>query len=699
MNRWQRRARLVVGLFAVAFTIFVALAFKTRTPPAAPTGVVPTDPGTVVQSTGGRMQRVKLSKEEVLIQYEKQQTYSDNTSKLFGVTITTTEKSGRTFTLTGKEGQAGKDDSSFRLDGNVRLVASDGLAVHAEHATYSDADGTVRAPGPIDFSRGRFAGTGVGMTYEKTRDALTILDQAVVHVKADEQGAGAADVTSGAATFVRPEKTIRFDRGLHVVRPAQTIDADDGLAYLSDDEKHIDRVELHGNSRIDVKNPHPGELRSLTGQGMNLKYADDGETLRQATILSAGSVQLAGEAGRPGRGIVANSIDIALAPDGSTPIGLTGRQAVRLTIPPEPGAAARTIAADALDANGEAGRGLTRAKFVGGVEYREKNGATERIARSAALDVALKPGMSDIDDARFSGNVHFTEGAMSAIAAAARYDPGKGALELGGSDRQPPPHVVNERIAVDAARIDMTLAGPKIKAVGNVKSVLQPPKKGEKTADNKVPSMLKADQAVNVTGAELQYDGDASTATYTGNAVLWQGDTSVKGASITLDDKTGDLAATGPVTTTAMLEQLDNEKKKERVKSIATAKNFKYVEAQRRAGYTGDAHLSGPQGDITADKIDLYLKESGDEVDRAEAFAGESTVVTIREQNRKTTGTHLTYTSADDRYVIVGKPATNVDACGNQTTGATLTFVKATDTITVDGNGFRTETKGTGECK
>jgi len=53
----------------------------------------------------------------------------------------------------------------------------------------------------------------------------------------------------------------------------------------------------------------------------------------------------------------------------------------------------------------------------------------------------------------------------------------------------------------------------------------------------------------------------------------------------------------------------------------------------------------------------------------------------------------------EKRNSRVGKPATNVDACGNQTTGATLTFVKATDTITVDGNGFRTETKGTGECK
>ena len=46
------------------------------------------------------------------------------------------------------------------------------------------------------------------------------------------------------------------------------------------------------------------------------------------------------------------------------------------------------------------------------------------------------------------------------------------------------PHVVNEQIAVDANRIDVTLAGPKIKATGNVKSVLQPrPKPGGNQAD------------------------------------------------------------------------------------------------------------------------------------------------------------------------------------------------------------------------
>ena len=47
-----------------------------------------------------------------------------------------------------------------------------------------------------------------------------------------------------------------------------------------------------------------------------------------------------------------------------------------------------------------------------------------------------------------------------------------------------------------------------------------------------------------------------------------------------------------------------------RLLSIATlgkAQDFKYEEATRRATYTGSAHLSGPQGDLTAEKIELYL--------------------------------------------------------------------------------------------
>src|SRR5207248_10286263 len=57
----------------------------------------------------------------------------------------------RTFTITGKEGRVGNNDSSIVLDGDVRLEGSDGMTAATEHATYADADGTVHAPGPVQF--------------------------------------------------------------------------------------------------------------------------------------------------------------------------------------------------------------------------------------------------------------------------------------------------------------------------------------------------------------------------------------------------------------------------------------------------------------------------------------------------------------------------------------------------------------------
>jgi lipopolysaccharide export system protein LptA len=131
------------------------------------------------------------------------------------------------------------------------------------------------------------------------------------------------------------------------------------------------------------------------------------------------------------------------------------------------------------------------------------------------------------------------------------------------------------------------------------------------------------------------------------------------------------------------------------VRSSGSARDFHYDDAARRATYTGDAHLNGPQGDTTAPRIELYLKESGDEVDRAEAYDG----VVLRDENRKTTGNRLTYHSADESYLVTGTPVTVVDECGRETLARTLTFFRATDRIIVDGNEqVRTQTKGKSNC-
>ena len=103
--------------------------------------------------------------------------------------------------------------------------------------------------------------------------------------------------------------------------------------------------------------------------------------------------------------------------------------------------------------------------------------------------------------------------------------------------------------------------------------------------------------------------------------------------------------------------------------------------------------------DLTAESIDLYLKSSGNELDRAEATDAKNAFV-LREQNRKTVGSTMVYTSADDRYEIKGTPVSITDPCGRVTSGRTLIFRKATDTIEVDGNQrVRTQTKNGDKCQ
>ena len=116
----------------------------------------------------GHLSRVKLSREDLSIDFEKQLTYADGTTRLLGVKVTTTNRGdGRTFTVTAKEGEVHDNPTGYTVNGDVKLVASDGLTARTEHATYAESDATVRAPGPVEFARGRMAGTGMGMTYDK----------------------------------------------------------------------------------------------------------------------------------------------------------------------------------------------------------------------------------------------------------------------------------------------------------------------------------------------------------------------------------------------------------------------------------------------------------------------------------------------------------------------------------------------------
>jgi LPS export ABC transporter protein LptC len=612
MTLWQRRARLLIAVFGVLFAVFVGFQFR-RGPARAPVEPARIAPGVVVESTGCKVERFKLSREDVFVSCDKQRLFADGTSTLMGVTIGTEERNGsRTFNVTAKEGRLGQKESSMELKGDVRLTASDGLTVKTDFATYAQSDDTVRAQGPVEFARGRMQGTGTGMTYEKTSDALTLLDQAGRPYRGGRTRRRRRRRVLGHRHIRSTRQAGAVRANVRIQRSGQVLESDTAVANLSADEKRIEMLTLRTNARITASNAPVGGLQSLSGAEVALKYAANGDVLEHAVITENAVIQLAGEKGKPGRQIVARTIDIALGPDGSAPTALTARDRVELTMPEEPGVAERTIKANALDAKGEPGRGLTRALFTGGVLYRERGAGVDRGATSAALDVGLKPGLSTIEDARFSRNVRFEDGSMFALAASSRYDIDKGSLALSGSEPGAlVPHVVNEQITVDAKTVDVVLQGPIVKANGSVKSQLQPAKKGgQKPGDHandvKMPSMLKQDQPVFVVADALDYDGAHAKGVYTGSALLFQGDTTIKAASIVVDDKTGDLTASGGVTTTSILEGTGKagaqpargegaaDKKGERVPSTATAADMAYSDADRRLTYTGDVHMTGP---------------------------------------------------------------------------------------------------------
>jgi lipopolysaccharide export system protein LptA len=354
--------------------------------------------------------------------------------------------------------------------------------------------------------------------------------------------------------------------------------------------------------------------------------------------------------------------------------------------------------------------------------------------------------------------VTFNEEKLEAAGAEARYDPDAGRLRITGADAGGPPRVADEYITIEAQQsIDVTLAGRAMTAVGPVKTTLRsgPARGGRgRTASpatdpgeapatrgagasapaptvSRLPGLLNNDEPANVSADALEYEGGAGKAVYTGNASLWQGQTAIRANIITIDQDSGDLLAAGAARSSLVFDNAI---------SIGSAAEIRYADAKRVISYLSlipaapvsgrgaapaspapaapaspaptapaspalpapaaipvQARLSGPQGDLRADRLEVILAQAGNRVDRLEAY----TNVYARVDVRVATGGRLTYYAEDERYVLVGAspvPVKVIDNC-RETMGKTLTFFKTADRIIVDGNEeIRTQTKRGGPC-
>ena len=151
----------------------------------------------------------------------------------------------------------------------------------AGQATYNRVEGVVRAPGPVSFSKGTLTGTSVGMTYDETRDILSLLDQAVVKVAPGKDPRAAAPTSRPERPcYARRDKYMRFDRGVRLLREGRTVEADAATAFLSDDGEP---AAADGAARATRASRPPARRKApsqaMTARDMDLAYAPDGETL------------------------------------------------------------------------------------------------------------------------------------------------------------------------------------------------------------------------------------------------------------------------------------------------------------------------------------------------------------------------------------------------------------------------------------
>src|ERR1051326_1470541 len=361
--RWQKRLRLAIALFVVLFAALVVVSLRRGRRPGPPPVLDVKATAAVITSQRGDYTQEQKGKPAFSIHFGNSATYPDGRSTFGGgVRVVLPDKEGRRITIESQAAEAkqppGKQLGNARFTDGVTLTTSDGITVKSDTATYTDDDQTARIPGKVTFTRGRMSGAATGATYDQNKAILWLLQDAQIDVKPDDTGSGSVHVTSKAAGMARKEHYMRFTGAVRFDGEGRITEADEAVAFLTEDNEKIQRLELRGNSGITGK-PGQSGPQWMRARDIDVAYAPDGRTLQSAHLVENASMALPGEAGKKPKQIGARGIDVTMAPDGATVTNLTAIESVQVDLPQDGDIPQRRISAARLTASGAAAGGIT----------------------------------------------------------------------------------------------------------------------------------------------------------------------------------------------------------------------------------------------------------------------------------------------------------------------------------------------------
>ena len=141
----------------------------------------------------------------------------------------------------------------------------------------------------------------------------------------------------------------------------------------------------------------------------------------------------------------------------------------------------------------------------------------------------------------------------------------------------------DEQVSLTARHVEVGLESESIVASGMVKSVLQPQQPGRGAKRPRASGLPADEKAVNVNAERLTSAAGGDRFVYTGEAMLWQGETAIRADSIDFDREEGNLAATGSARMALPMKE-----------GLATgrAMRIRYTQNDRRLAF-GDATKPG----------------------------------------------------------------------------------------------------------
>jgi lipopolysaccharide export system protein LptA len=266
-------------------------------------------------------------------------------------------------------------------------------------------------------------------------------------------------------------------------------------------------------------------------------------------------------------------------------------------------------------------------------------------------------------------------------------------------------------------------------------------------ADNVISTYFSSTQSGGVTlgtgPAHISADALAGSTTsghvfYTGRARLWQGESVLNANQIEVWREDKKLQATGnviavfpqsasspigsgfgmptakpggkPVTAASGSQPNPASSKASPTVWVIHAPSLTYWDDQSKARLEGGVTATSQQGELISRTLDAYLGPAP-AATGAKASAAQGTIsansggrqltrivaqgqVVVRQGDRRGTAQEAIYTAADQKFVLSGGEPTIIDANSDTTTGHSLTFFVANDTILIDSQeGLRTLTK------